>query len=569
MNFQEYLADCAGRYDDNNCMLGEKWVTRTCHTKIKGGEWVHTTKNSMEYALCLFKAGQTEQMRRACDIVGKVLTLQDIDPVNKTFGLWPWLLEEPLEEMSSPDWNWADFIGVRIAHMLGSYQQYIPKKLQADMKDALSRAAWCIFRRNVGVGYTNIVVMGSVTTAMAGELLDDKRLLEYSISRLNHLLDDAELHGWFDEYNSPTYTMIALHECERAIEILKNETVRNLFEKVRYLAWKMIADHFHPGTGQWSGPHCRAYANLLFPGTVDYLSRQTGTNILCHPEMQKKGLRADLCTLHMAINPLPCPGELRERFKALPVSPTQIVYRLRAETDEKAARIGTSWFDDNATLGSVNFEYTGDQPHNLMGYWRTEQTPAVVLRFRVLHDGFDFCSGFVRHAQDGSRVLTTLNFVTDRGDRHINNDHPIDDLFNISDLRISYELTGPEVRSFRENENLFGLSAGNYNALVHTCPGEFAGNKIYWEINQSEKKASVDAVFYQGPARKFNFTEINSVVFATGLELIPVNQPPVEESPAVKQLDNNCYEAEWKLENILRVYTPNKPMKFFEHAKIV
>ena len=37
-------------------------------------------------------------------IIGKVLSLQDTDPSSKTYGIWPWLLEEPLEQMSPPDW---------------------------------------------------------------------------------------------------------------------------------------------------------------------------------------------------------------------------------------------------------------------------------------------------------------------------------------------------------------------------------------------------------------------------------------------------------------------------------
>jgi hypothetical protein len=34
------------------------------------------------------------------------------------YGIWPWLAEESLAEMAPPDWNWADFCGMRLALVL-------------------------------------------------------------------------------------------------------------------------------------------------------------------------------------------------------------------------------------------------------------------------------------------------------------------------------------------------------------------------------------------------------------------------------------------------------------------
>ncbi len=36
------------------------------------------------------------------DLVAKVLPLQDTDPASETYGVWPWLLEEPLSMQSFP-----------------------------------------------------------------------------------------------------------------------------------------------------------------------------------------------------------------------------------------------------------------------------------------------------------------------------------------------------------------------------------------------------------------------------------------------------------------------------------
>ena len=47
---------------------------------------------------------------------------QDQDPQRRTYGIWPYHYEEPLDAMNKPDWNWADFIGVQLlqlAHRTG------------------------------------------------------------------------------------------------------------------------------------------------------------------------------------------------------------------------------------------------------------------------------------------------------------------------------------------------------------------------------------------------------------------------------------------------------------------
>ena len=99
------------------------------------------------------------------------------DPTSATYGIWSWHLEEPLAAMAPPDWNWADFIGARIAHALFEYQGKLPPDLLGRMSAALGHAAMAIFRRNTTPAYTNIAVMGAGVALAAGELLDEPLLL--------------------------------------------------------------------------------------------------------------------------------------------------------------------------------------------------------------------------------------------------------------------------------------------------------------------------------------------------------------------------------------------------------
>ena len=86
------------------------------HSRLKDGTPIHDIRLSAEYALECLHEGGSERNLRAGQILDKLCSLQDADPVSKTYGIWSWTYEETLAQMDPPDWNWADFIGVRIAH---------------------------------------------------------------------------------------------------------------------------------------------------------------------------------------------------------------------------------------------------------------------------------------------------------------------------------------------------------------------------------------------------------------------------------------------------------------------
>ena len=58
----------------------------------------------------IFQAGRTDLFERGEQVIQKVCRLQDDRPDSRTFGLWSYYMEEPLDSMIAPDYNWADFI---------------------------------------------------------------------------------------------------------------------------------------------------------------------------------------------------------------------------------------------------------------------------------------------------------------------------------------------------------------------------------------------------------------------------------------------------------------------------
>ena len=44
---------------------------------------------------------------------------------------------------------------------------------------------------------------------------------------------------------------------------IKDKEMLKMVEDLNDIAWKMIAEHFHPNTGEWIGPQFRAYSDFI------------------------------------------------------------------------------------------------------------------------------------------------------------------------------------------------------------------------------------------------------------------------------------------------------------------
>ena len=271
-DFDSYLRLVENRFDEKASMVTVSWQGPGYHSRIPEGARVHAVVPSLKYALVLLKGSNRALDQRAIDIISKILPLQELDSSLPTYGIWPWLLEEPLSKMSPPDWNWADFCGGILLLVLKDHSGQIPASLKGLIREALGHAAWSIFRRNVLPGYTNICIMGAGIAAATGECLGEPRLVEYGRRRLQSMVRSTEYHESFEEYNSPFYTLVALEELDRILYLVTDSETRRAAEWLHAFGWQMVADHFHPGSGQWAGPHSRSYSDLLTEAAARYLS---------------------------------------------------------------------------------------------------------------------------------------------------------------------------------------------------------------------------------------------------------------------------------------------------------
>ena len=102
------------------------------HTNIRSMT-VHQTRESLDYAELLLEdrsANRDKSFDRAVKIIDRVLLLQETKADNKYQGLWSYYLEEPLDKMSPPDPNWADFNGEHLLLILHRHNARLPEALK-------------------------------------------------------------------------------------------------------------------------------------------------------------------------------------------------------------------------------------------------------------------------------------------------------------------------------------------------------------------------------------------------------------------------------------------------------
>jgi hypothetical protein len=508
-------------YDASQQMLRTPFSSPGYHTTLTGG-YVHSTRGTLDYAVALLDSGDPDRRARAEAVLHRVIALQDQDPNSPTYGIWPWFLEEPLEKMSPPDWNWADFCGTQLLQVALDHMDRLPGDLQEQVKDSILHAARSIRRRNVGPGYTNIALMGTYVTLVAGEHFKVRDLADYGRQRLRRFYDYTREKGSFTEYNSPTYTMVAIEEISRMIRHVRDDEAQRLLQKLNDFAWHHVARRFHPPTRQWAGPHSRAYSTFLGPGTLAAIQRATDNNVRFLPESEVwESLDAHRLPLH-------CPPELYLYFTSLEQPRTEVeAFEINAPGEHDV--IGTTYLHPDFTLASVNLGDLWNQRRPLLAYWNAQQGPAA-LRLRCLHDGYDYAGASLLTVQDQGEILGAVLFATDRGDTHISLDKIPNATLRARDLRVRLQLEGavaglklPTLTRV-ERTDLYEpvrFLCGPVETTFCLHDAAFADLHAVRETGRDADGAWVDLVLYHGREREFDFGTIKEAAVVFTLSMTP------------------------------------------------
>ncbi len=515
------------------------------HSNFERGTKVYSTRAAMDYGACLIASPNKEHQRRGNEILDRVFAMQDRNPESRTFGVWAWYANEPLEEMASVDFNWADFQGAVIAVVLRDYSDRLTGEVREKAKKALEYCCRAIIKRNVGPDYTNIAIMGATVTSAAGEILDRTDFLEYGRKRIQRNLEYYREVGGFNEYNSPNYAMVVVHELERMLYLVKDAECRAASTELLNETWKMIAMHYHVPTREWAGPHSRAYSDRLPAPSRNAILSRAGV-------LPKDGPTYS----NILVDPTPAPETLRHYFVDVPTDPVQLEEFYAKGRRPEFETYGTTYMDAVLALGSASYHTFWEQTRGLIAYWKmpnaARESASAMLKMRFLHDGEDFTSVWGRHRQNGAKLVSAIGFLKNQGSMHPSFDRPSDGVFRAKSFRIVYLLNAKGATVKKLDGNRFELAAGPVRAVVHPAvDSHFLGTPVEWRAEQGDGSASVIGICYEGEEKAFPFREMGKSQIGVGLELLQGDAEPTKapvqlvESDLESKQDGKFYGVLW------------------------
>ena len=557
--FLKALSNQDSRYDPAEQMIRRPFSSPGYHTTLKDG-YVHPPRDSLNYAVALLDSGQPDRLKRAQEILRKVISLQDQDPNSRTYGIWSWFAEEPLEKMSPPDWNWADFCGTQLLQVAHDHMNRLPDDLQQLIKNSVIHAANSIKRRNVGPGYTNIAIMGTYVTLSAGEIFGNTELAGYGKKRLKIFYEYTFRQGSFREYNSPTYTVVAINELSRMLRHVKDPASQRLLRELNRFAWFHLARRFHAPTRQWSGPHSRCYATLLRDSTQAFIQRATSNKITFLPESQAyESLDAHRIGAE-------CPQVFFRYFTDLP-EPRLEIETFTRNAPDKHDIIGTTYLHPDYTLGSVNIGDLWNQRRPLLAYWNSPSAP-VAMRLQCLHDGYDYSSASTFALQNKSEILGAVVFATDRGDTHISLDRLKNATIKAKDLRLRLQFEGAvdglKMPPNPPHNTPLSLKSRPVTCDFHIARAVFGDYPLKTETGRDGSSAWLDVILYEGEQKDINFAELSeaAVIFTLSLNTKGKAPASTNQSPInINQSAPGLISATW---HNMSLTVPTKPMKTSE-----
>lgn len=554
-------------YNKEIGLLGGFTNPHAIHTTLPIGTPVHRTRESAAYALSCLDSGVEWRRERAIQALEALLRLQDKDPASPTCGVWPWYYENPLAEMNPPDMNWADFLGVQLLKIAINHNKTLTAELQTQLREAIIRAAESIIRRDVSMAYTNIAIMGTYVTCIAGQCYNIPDLRNYGAERLRRFHKFTVETGGFPEYNSPTYTIIALAELARLRYDLKDPEGIRLVSQLYEMLWSDIATHYHQPTRQWAGPHSRSYSTLINPHAALFLTHSVPTEVLGYTTPANKQSKDNLYTTSDLLHaPAPCPDKFYDCFRGISAPRNHV----QTFTKDSPPVVGYTRLTPAYTIGSVNQNIMWDQRRNVVGYWKSsESETSSTLHLRFLHDGYDFSSANVITAQQDGSLLAGINLATNGGDRHCNLDILKEGKVEASDLRLRLHLTNisesvelPQM----DFDKPAVLKLEQVNLMMRIEKAAFGPHKPYCEVSRDDLSVYLDVVLYHGPKQVIDLNAIDQAYIVLALTMWAEDEPAPDTTPITVQIEERRLVARWapREGRMLTVHMNQRPTPYSE-----
>lgn len=481
---------------------------------------VHPTRESLYYAKACLDSGEPTKIERAHAIIKRISEIQETRPDNPKFGVWPYYPEEPMEKMGTVDDNWADFLGEGLVEILVFHGGDLPAETRKLAETALRNAMRAIRKRDVKPAYTNIALLGTYVTLIGAALLSDDDLSVYALARLQRFDEYTTAQGGaFTEFNSPTYTIVALKalaQTRRDLDLLPKSANRSeaerILNKLYRAGWEEIATHWHAPSRQWAGPNSRSYSSLLGAKTLAFVAAGTSNT----KRWKTENVLGGGLDLHQTRLEIPCPADLlpffdAEKAKRTPRTTMQKSHFTDKETPVRNV-VGTLHVTPKFALGSVNRADMWYQSRPLIAHFGTPDARSY-FQVRFLKDDFDLRACQFRGAQKDNVVVAALCFATDGGQKQGSSDAIKNATLIAKDLRLRFEVGGDAAKRLTTVAPPTLVDGSLYFALdglrfeIRVPYAEIGDLKPRWSFGKDAKTAFVDLIFHEGEEEEFAMRE--------------------------------------------------------------
>ncbi|MBP3360012.1 MAG: hypothetical protein J6N52_04095 [Clostridia bacterium] len=511
------LLEMDKKYDENAGLLGEmKYEESVIHSKVTG--MVHGTGINREYVLFVFMTETEERYERAIGILKKLSALQDKNPESRTCGLWPYYMEESLEDMKAPDYNFAEFVGSTFIYIMKEKRHLIDDALAGEIEEVLRLAAHCCVRRNVGVDYTNACCMSVYTIIAAAEILKDDYLFEKGKAELIHFVEYTRFNGAFSEYNSPCYIQVAADSIAKMQMYFEDEECRKMADELNEYLWEMCASQYSTGFNLLTPPYTRVYEDIdekEIPFFV-YLATEG-----------RYGSKTDaLCIYHLY--DISCPEKYYPLFEKTGwVNKTYYKKNNLREAEEDLTIVRDlespdltvySYITDDYLFGSLQKSELWVQRRTLMTVWDNDNKKA--LKLCGLKNNFGFSSAMSYVAQNKNKAVALVGFCTDHGDKHYILDLFKDGKLKAQSLVFKLQLSGGyEGLRFKEENGMYVLSDGDFRICVKVEKWVYDGKEAEVRIADD----GLELVCFSGEEREVDFNKLGETY---GVLSYAINEKP-------------------------------------------
>jgi hypothetical protein len=215
----------------------------------------HETRGVAGKARHLLAQGSPEGVAAAEKVLDLVMAAQDRREGSRYYGNFFWMLEDDRVR----DTNAVEFTLGSLIPMMADHGDRLSAPIRERVLECIRLGLGCIQRMDTTVAYTNIAVYDILNSSTGGELLQDEAIARRGYEKLQKWEAFTCANGTAFEFNSPTYTRVAVGSLGRLIHRVQDQDTRVRAQTLAARLGLGTALRIHRATGRLAGPHSRAY----------------------------------------------------------------------------------------------------------------------------------------------------------------------------------------------------------------------------------------------------------------------------------------------------------------------